>query len=49
MATDVVQGVRRPWQNLESSPHPLHYAKDREGDDSSERAVVRAVVREQLF
>src|SRR6266704_2577540 len=37
--------LRRPWRNLESRRHLLHHAKDREGDDSSERAVAR----EQLF
>ncbi len=37
--------LRRPWRNLESRRHLLHHAKDREGDDSSERAVTR----EQLF
>jgi hypothetical protein len=37
--------LRTPWQNLESSRHLLHHAKDHEGDGSGERAVAR----EQLF
>ena len=40
-ASKHLKRLRRPWQNLESSQHLLHHAKDYEGDDSGERAVAR--------